>query len=103
VFSVVVAPACPGARWTVTTSQPPEFDVGDRVVTVDSVGSLLRRVPRGSAGIVVGRTPQRLVAVRFGAGRVEHVHPSRLRFEQRGVCEARPADCGRATRRHGSP
>ncbi len=68
-----------------TFDEPPEFDVGDRVVAVDPVGPLLRRVPRGSAGIVVARTPERLIAVHFDTGRVEHVHPSRLRFEQCGV------------------
>jgi hypothetical protein len=67
-----------------TFDEPPEFDVGDRVVTVDPVGPRLRRIPRGSAGMVVARTPERLIAVRFDLGRVEHVHPARLRFEQPG-------------------
>jgi hypothetical protein len=65
-----------------TFDEPPEFDVGDRVVTVGPVGSRLHRVPRGSAGVVVARTPERLIAVRFDTGRVEHVHPYRLRYEQ---------------------
>jgi hypothetical protein len=64
-----------------TFDEPPEFDVGDRVVTVDPVGPRLHRIPRGSAGIVVARTPERLIAVRFDTGRVEHAHPARLRFE----------------------
>ena len=68
-----------------TFDEPPEFDVGDRVVTVDPVGPRLRRIPRGSAGVVVARTPERLIAVRFDTGRVEQVHPARLRFEQGGV------------------
>jgi hypothetical protein len=75
--------------WSVPASttfdEPPEFDVGDRVVTLRPVGPRLHRVPRGSAGLVVARTPERLVAVRFDTGRVEHVHPSRLRLEQSGV------------------
>jgi hypothetical protein len=65
-----------------TFDEPPEFDVGDRVVTVDPVGPRLHRIPRGSAGIVLARTSEQLIAVRFDTGRVEHVHPARLRFEQ---------------------
>jgi hypothetical protein len=42
-----------------TFDEPPEFDVGDRVVTVDPVGPRLHRVPRWTAGIVVARTPER--------------------------------------------
>jgi hypothetical protein len=68
-----------------TFDEPPEFDVGDRVVTVGPVGPRLHRVPHGAAGVVVARTPERLIAVRFDTGRVEHVHPSRLRYEQDGV------------------
>jgi hypothetical protein len=64
-----------------TFDEPPEFDVGDRVVTVDPVGPRLHRIPRGSAGVVMARTPERLIAVRFDEGRIEHVHPARLRFE----------------------
>lgn len=62
--------------------EPPEFDVGDRVVTTGPVGPRWRRVPRGSPGIVVARTPERLVAVRFDVGRVEHVHPVSLTYEE---------------------
>jgi len=75
-----------------TFDEPPEFDVGDRVVTTGRVGSLRHGVPRGSHGIVIARTADRLIAVRFDAdrapvdqtagGRVEHVHPSALRYEQ---------------------
>jgi hypothetical protein len=36
-------------------------------------------VARGSRGIVVARTPDRLVAVRFTTGDVEHLHPNTLR------------------------
>ena len=36
--------------------EPPESDVGDRVVTVRPVGPRLHRVPRGGAGLVVART-----------------------------------------------
>ncbi|GAA3164202.1 hypothetical protein GCM10010531_15480 [Blastococcus jejuensis] len=66
-----------------TFDEPPEFDVGDRVVTVDPVGPRLHRIPRGSAGVVVARTPEeRLIAVRFDTGRMEHVNPARLQFER---------------------
>ena len=65
-----------------TFDEPPEFDVGDRVVTVSAVGPRLHRIPRGSAGLVVARTPERLIAVHFDVGRVEHVHPAQLRYEQ---------------------
>jgi hypothetical protein len=66
-----------------TFDEPPEFDVGDRVVTVDPIGPRLHRIPRGSAGAVVARTPERLIVVRFDTGRIEHVHPARLQFEHR--------------------
>ena len=68
-----------------TFDEPPEFDVGDRVVTEDPVGPRLRRIAPGSAGVVIARTPERLIAVRFDSGRVQHVHPSRLRYERDGV------------------
>jgi Xrn1 SH3-like domain len=68
-----------------TFDEPPEFDVGDRVVTVDPVGPRWRRVPRGSAGIVVARTAERLVAVHFDSSRVEHVHPALLTYEEPGT------------------
>lgn len=61
-----------------TFDEPPEFDVGDRVVTTEPFGPLMRRVPRGTRGIVVARTADRLIAVRLESGRVEHVHPNRL-------------------------
>ncbi len=66
-----------------TFDEPPEFDVGDRVVNTDPVGPRWHRVPRGSAGVVVARTPERLIAVRFDSGRVEHVHPACLAYEER--------------------
>jgi hypothetical protein len=65
-----------------TFDELPEFDVGDRVVTVEPAGSRWHRVPRGSAGVVVARTPERLTAVRFDTGRVEHVHPAGLAYEE---------------------
>jgi hypothetical protein len=65
-----------------TFDEPPEFDVGDRVLTTDRVGPRWRPVPRGSAGVVVARTPERLIAVRFDTGGVEHVHPASLTYEE---------------------
>lgn len=65
-----------------TFDEPPEFDVGDRVVTTVPVGPRWHRMPRGSAGMVVARTPERLIAVRFDTARVEHVHPASLAFEE---------------------
>jgi hypothetical protein len=64
-----------------TFDEPPEFDVGDRVVTADRVGPRWRRMPAGSAGVVVARSAERLIAVRFDGGRVEHVHPRSLAYE----------------------
>jgi hypothetical protein len=65
-----------------TFDQPPEFDVGDRVVSTEPIGPVLhRRIPRGSRGIVIARTADRLIAVRFDTGHVEHVHPNQLRFD----------------------
>ena len=62
--------------------EPPEFDVGDRVVTTEPLGPLWhRRIPRGSRGIVVARTADRLIAVRFDAGLVEHLHPRVLAYD----------------------
>lgn len=68
-----------------TFDEPPEFDVGDRVVTTEPLGSLIHRVPRGSRGVVVARTAERLIAVRFESGRVEHVHPNRLAYDDAGT------------------
>ena len=68
--------------WT-TFDEPPEFDVGDRVVTRVAVGPAWKRtLPRGSRGIVIARTVDRLVAVRFATGQVEHLHPSDLRIDE---------------------
>ena len=59
--------------------EPPEFDGGDRVVTKEPLGPQWRRcIPRGSRGIVVARTADRLIAVRFDTGLVEHLHPGML-------------------------
>lgn len=66
-----------------TFDEPPEFDVGDRVVTTEPIGPVWRRrVPRGSRGLVVARTADRLIAVRFDTGLVEHVHPSVLGYDE---------------------
>jgi hypothetical protein len=65
-----------------TFDEPPEFDVGDRVITTEPIGPVLhRRLPRGSRGIVIARTAERLIAVHFDDGRVEHVHPSALALD----------------------
>lgn len=62
--------------------EPPEFDVGDGVVTTGPVCPVWRRVRSGSPGIVVARTADRLVVARFGNGRrVESVQPSSLRLD----------------------
>ena len=68
-----------------TFDEPPEFDAGDRVVTTEPVGPRWHRVPKGSAGTVSGRTPDRLIAVLFDSGRVEHVHPACLAYEEPGA------------------
>ena len=65
-----------------TFDEPPEFDVGDRVVTTEAIGPVLhRRVPRGTRGVVVARTADRLIAVRFADAHVEHLHPTVLAFD----------------------
>jgi hypothetical protein len=64
-----------------TFDEPPEFDVGDRVITTEPLGSLMHRLPRGSRGTVIARTADRLLAVRFESGRVEHVHPAHLSYD----------------------
>lgn len=62
-----------------TFDEPPEYDVGDRVVTTEPLGPRWhRRQPRGSSGIVIARTAERLIAVRFTDGTVEHLHPNDL-------------------------
>jgi hypothetical protein len=68
-----------------TFDEPPEFDVGDRVITTDRWGPPWHRLPAGSRGIVVARTAERLIAVRFDTGRVAHVHPSCLRYDEPGT------------------
>jgi hypothetical protein len=65
-----------------TFDEPPEFDAGDRVVTTERVGPLWHRLPAGCRGVVVARTAERLIAVRFETGRVEHIHPSSLRYDE---------------------
>lgn len=67
-----------------TFDEPPEFDVGDRVVTTRPVGSRWHRVPRGSAATVLAHTPERLIVVRFDSGPVEHVRPAALAYEELG-------------------
>jgi hypothetical protein len=65
-----------------TFDEPPEFDVGDRVVSTEAIGPLLhRRLPRGARGVVIARTAERLVAVRFQDGQVEHLHPGLLALD----------------------
>ncbi len=65
-----------------TFDEPPEYDAGDRVVLVSAIGPVWRRrVERGTRGIVVARTAERLIAVRFDDGTVEHVHPNALRSD----------------------
>jgi hypothetical protein len=60
-----------------TFDDPPEFDVGDRViVTEPSRHRWHRTAAPGERGIVVACTAQRVIAVRLDDGRVEHVHPS---------------------------
>ena len=60
--------------------EPPEYDVGDRVTAASPIGPVWhRRVARGARGIVIARTPKRLIAVRFHDGTVEHVHPNDFR------------------------
>lgn len=68
--------------FSTTFDEPPEFDVGDRVMASEPIGHRWRvRVPRGTRGIVVARTADRLIAVRFVTGQVEHVHPSALSYD----------------------
>lgn len=65
-----------------TFDEPPEFDTGDRVITREPIGpAWRRRQPRGSTGIVIARTADRLIAVRFDDGQVEHVHPNMLALD----------------------
>ena len=65
-----------------TFDEPPEFDVGDRVITTEPVGRRWRhRIDPGAHGIVIARTADRLIAVRFDDGRVEHLHPRVLAEE----------------------
>ncbi|MGH3262762.1 MAG: hypothetical protein ACRDNS_12260, partial [Trebonia sp.] len=75
----------PSPEWAVpetTFDEPPEYDVGDRVIAANAIGPVWhRRVARGTHGIVVARTAKRLIAVRFAEGTVEHVHPNDLRFD----------------------
>jgi hypothetical protein len=67
-----------------TFDEPPEFDVGDRVLTTEQLGPLMHRLPRGSRGTVIARTADGLIAVRFETGRVEHVHPAQLSYDDAG-------------------
>lgn len=61
-----------------TFDESPGFDVGDRVVVTTSMGPRWHRTTRSERGIVVARSDDRLIAVRFDDGHVEHVHPSTL-------------------------
>lgn len=65
-----------------TFDEPPEFDVGDRVVTTQPIGRRWgHRILPGAPGTVIARTADRLIAVRFEDGRVEHVHPAVLAWQ----------------------
>lgn len=73
-----LSPRCPVPA--TTFDDPPEYDVGDRVTAVIAIGPVWhRRVARGARGIVIARTAERLIAVRFLDGTVEHVYPNDLR------------------------
>lgn len=62
-----------------TFDEPPEFDIGDRVATTIATGPRWHRTTaRDQHGIVVARTAERLIAVRFDDGHVDHVHPATL-------------------------
>ena len=63
----------------------PEFDVGDRVVATHPAGPWWHRVRRGTAGMVVARTTDWLVAVRFDTDQNEHVHRGSLAHERPGA------------------
>jgi hypothetical protein len=68
-----------------TFDEPPEYDAGDRVVTTEPIGPAWhRRQSRGSKGIVIARTADRLIAVRFDNGEVEHLHPNVLALDRTG-------------------
>ncbi|TWP34847.1 hypothetical protein [Leekyejoonella antrihumi] len=70
---------------TTSFDDPPEYDVGDRVIAANAIGPVWnRRVARGTGGIVIARTAERLIAVRFHNGAVEHVHPNELRPDTAG-------------------
>jgi hypothetical protein len=64
-----------------TFDEPPEFHIGDRVVTTGRVGRLGHGLARGTPGVVVALTTDGLIAVRFDAGRIEHVHPGDLQLD----------------------
>jgi hypothetical protein len=65
-----------------TFDEPPEYDPGDRVISREAIGPLWhRRQPRGGKGIVLARTADRLIAVRFDDGQVEDLHPNLLAQE----------------------
>lgn len=68
-----------------TFDEPPEYDVGDRVVLGKPLGPVWhRRLAVGSTGTVIARTPERLIAVRFDNGVVEHLHPTVLDADRAG-------------------
>jgi hypothetical protein len=60
--------------------EPPEFDVGDRVITVRRIGGWLRpRIGRGVGGTVIGCLPATMVEVQFDDGHREVVSTTKLR------------------------
>jgi hypothetical protein len=62
--------------------EPPQYDTGDRVITRAPIGPVWhRRKPRGSKGIVIARTAERFIAVRFRDGQVEHLPPELLALD----------------------
>lgn len=63
-----------------TGAEPPEFDVGDRVITARRIGGWLRpRVGRGVGGIVIGCLSTAMVEVQFDDGHREVVGTAMLR------------------------
>jgi hypothetical protein len=65
-----------------TFDEPPEFDVGDRVLLVAHIGPVFRpRLRRGDRGIVTGRSVTGQLTVRFDNGSIEIVSSVHLRLD----------------------
>ncbi len=59
-----------------TWDRLPELDVGDRVVAVHHLGGFVRpKVRRGTAGVVVERSPDGTLQVSFASGHTLALHP----------------------------